>query len=66
MYYGVFSAIVDVTNGGCGWNIGNEKGFNVGINIRLCKNPTNPPQRNRQWHALEPFRSARGPCALSL
>ena len=26
MYYGVFSAIVDVTNGGCGCCFGDEKG----------------------------------------
>jgi hypothetical protein len=35
----VFSAIVDVTNGclggGCGVCFGDEKGFNVGFNIRL-------------------------------
>jgi hypothetical protein len=39
MCYGVFSAIVDVTNGclggGCGVCFGDEKGFNVGFNIRL-------------------------------
>jgi hypothetical protein len=39
MYYGVFSAIVDVTNGclggGCGVCFGDEKGFNVEFNIRL-------------------------------
>ncbi len=31
MYYGVFSTIVDVTNGGCGRNIGNEKGSRKGL-----------------------------------
>ena len=39
MCYGVFSTIVDVTNGclggGCGVCFGDEKGFNVGINIKL-------------------------------
>jgi hypothetical protein len=39
MYYGVFSTIVDVTNGclggGCGVCFGDEKGFNVEFNIRL-------------------------------
>ena len=37
--YGVFSTIVDVTNGclggGCGVCFGDEKGFHVGINIKL-------------------------------
>jgi len=31
MYYGVFSTIVDVTNGGCGRNIGDEKGSRKGL-----------------------------------
>jgi hypothetical protein len=39
MCYGVFSAIVDVTNGclgvGCGVCFGDEKGFKVGFDIRL-------------------------------
>ncbi len=39
MCYGVFSTIVDVTNGclggGCGVCFGDEKGFHVGINIKL-------------------------------
>ena len=31
MYYGVFSAIVDVTNGGCGCCFGDEKGSRKGF-----------------------------------
>jgi len=35
VYYGVFSTIIDVTNGGCGRNIGDEKRFNIGFNSKL-------------------------------
>ena len=31
IYYGVFSTIVDVTNGGCGCWFGNEKGSRKGL-----------------------------------
>ena len=34
MYYGVFFTIVDVQIGGWGVFFGDEKGFDVGINIR--------------------------------
>ncbi len=33
MYYGVFLTIVNITKGGCGCCFGDEKGFNIGINI---------------------------------
>ena len=39
MYYRVFSAIVDVTNGclggGCGLCFGDKKGLNIGFHIKL-------------------------------
>ncbi len=44
MYYGVFSTIVNITKGGCGCCFGNEKGFYVGINVRLHRVWYFPPQ----------------------
>ncbi len=44
MYYGVFSTILNITKGGCGCCFGDEKGFNVGINIRLRRVRYFPPQ----------------------
>ncbi len=35
MYYGVFLTILNITKGSCGCCFGDEKGFNVGIKIRL-------------------------------
>ncbi len=44
MYYGVFSTIANITKGGCGCCFGDEKGFNVGIKIRLRRVRYFPPQ----------------------
>ncbi len=44
MYYGVFSTIVNITKGGCGCCFGDEKGYNIGIKIRLCRAQYFPPQ----------------------
>jgi hypothetical protein len=44
MYYGVFLTIVNITKGGCGCCFGDEKGFNVGIKIRLLRVWYFPPQ----------------------
>ncbi len=44
MNYGVFLTIVNITKGGCGCCFGGEKGFNVGINRRLCRVRYFPPQ----------------------
>jgi hypothetical protein len=44
MYYGVFLTIVNITKGGCGCCFGDEKGFNVGIKIRLRRVQYFPPQ----------------------